>query len=103
MPGFATLVCAVLINLQLLGALLFIALRVVPNYMEYLTIKDLITRAADKCNLRGESVTDLKVRLGRLLNTNQIYDTTVSRERGAIVIDANYEKRFPVSGYWTKS
>ena len=94
---------AVSINLLLLGALLVMALRVVPSYMEYLTIKDLITRAADEYDPRSETVTDLRVRLTKLLNTNQIYDTSIDdievyRERGAIVIDANYEKRFPL--FW---
>ena len=94
---------AVSINLLLLGALLVMALRVVPSYMEYLTIKDLITRAAEEYDPRSETVTDLRVRLAKLLNTNQIYDTSIDdievyRERGAIVIDANYEKRFPL--FW---
>ena len=76
------------------------ALRVVPSYMEYLTIKDLITRAADEYDPRSETVTDLRVRLAKLLNTNQISDTSIDdievyRELGAIVIDANHEKRFP--------
>ena len=79
------------------------ALRVVPSYMEYLTIKDLITHAAEESGPRGETVTDLRVRLAKLLNSNQIYDTSVDdievyRERGASVIDANYEKRFPL--FW---
>ncbi|RZO73856.1 MAG: DUF4845 domain-containing protein [Halieaceae bacterium] len=96
-------VWAVAINLFLLGALLVTALRVAPSYMEYLTVKDLITRAADEYDPRTETVTDLRVRLAKLLNTNQIYDTSVDdievyRERGAIVIDANYEKRFPL--FW---
>jgi len=91
---------AVSINLLLLGALLVMALRVVPSYMEYLTIKDLITRAADVYDPGSESITDLKVRLAKLLNTNQIHDTGIEvyRERGAIVIDENYEKRFPT--FW---
>ena len=96
-------VWAVSLNLLLLGALLVMALRVVPSYMEYLTIKDLITRAADEYDPRSETVTDLRVRLAKLLNTNQIYDTSIDdiqvyRERGDIVIDANYEKRFPL--FW---
>ncbi|MBL6813306.1 MAG: DUF4845 domain-containing protein [Luminiphilus sp.] len=96
-------VWAVAINLFLLGALLVTALRVAPSYMEYLTVKDLITRAADEYDPRTETVTDLRVRLAKLLNTNQIYDTSVDdievyRERGAIVIDAKYEKRFPL--FW---
>ena len=94
---------AVSINLLLLGALLVMALRIVPSYMEYLTIKDLITRAAAEHDSRSETVNDLRGRLAKLLNTNQIYDTSIDdievyRERGAIVIDANYEKRFPL--FW---
>ena len=103
--GFS--VWAVSINLLLLGALLIMAFRV-PRCMKYLKIKDLITCAADRYDPRSESVSDLKVWLAKLLKTNQIYDTSIDdievyRERGSIVIDANYEKRFPVSGYWTAS
>ena len=81
--------------------LLVMSLRAVPSFMKYLTIKDLITRAAEEYYPRRETVTDLKVRLAKLLNTNQIYDTSIGdsevyRERGAVVIDANYEKRFPL-------
>ena len=94
---------AISINLLLLGALLVMALRIVPTYMEYLTVRDLITRAAQEYDPRNETVTDLKVRLAKLLNTNQVYDTSIDdievyRERGVVVIDANYEKRFPL--FW---
>ena len=96
-------VWALSLNLLLVGALLVMALRVVANYLEYLTGKDLITHAADEYDPRSESIADLKVRLAKLLNTNQIYDTSIDDiegylERGANVIDANYEKRFPV--FW---
>lgn len=94
---------AVSLNLLLLGALLVIALRVAPGYVEYLTVKDVITRAAQEFDPRGETVADLKMRLAKLLNTNQVYDISadnikVYRERGVIVIDARYEKRFPL--FW---
>ena len=97
--GFS--VWAVSLNLLLVGALLVMALPVVPSYMKYLTGKDLITHAADEYDPRSESIADLKVRLAELLNTNQIYDTGIDDiegylERGANVIDANHEKRFPV-------
>ena len=99
--GFS--VWAVSLNLLLIGALLVMALPVVPSYMKYLKGKDLITHAADEYDPRSESIADLKVRLVKLLNTNQIYDTSIDDiegylERGANVIDANYEKRFPV--FW---
>ena len=70
-------VWAVAINLFLLGALLVTALRVAPSYMEYLTVKDLLLRAADDWDPRTETVTDLRVRLSKLLNTNQIDDNSV--------------------------
>ena len=40
------------------------------------------------------------MRLGKLINTNQIRDIRIDdievyRAQGVIVIDANYEKRFP--------
>ena len=74
-----------------------------PGYVEYLTVKDVITRAAQEHDPRGETTTDLKMRLAKLLNTNQVYDISVDnikvyRERGVIVIDARYEKRFPL--FW---
>ena len=90
-------------NLLLLGAILVMALRVVPSYLEYLTVRDLITRAAEEHDPRTETLTDLRSRLVKLLNTNQVKDTKIGeievyRERGVIVIDANYEKRFPL--FW---
>ena len=63
-----------------------------------MAVKDLITRAAADHDGRSETIPDLRSRLSKLLTTNQIYDTTIDdiriyRERGVIVIDANYEKR----------
>ena len=62
-----------------------------------------MTAAANEYCPRAESIADLRVPFAKLLNTNQIYDTSIDdiegyRERGAIVIDANYEKRFPL--FW---
>ena len=92
------------LNLLLLGLLLFVALRIVPSYVEYLTVCDLITRAAAEQDPTSESVTGLRVRLGKLMNTNQfrdirIYDVEVYRAQAVIVIDANYEKHSPL--LWT--
>ena len=89
------------INLLLLGMLLVGCLRILPSYMEYLTVKNLIARAAAEHDLQAATVTDLRARLKKLLGTNQIYDISIEdidiyRERGVIVIDASYEKRFPL-------
>ena len=91
------------INLLLLSMILVVGPRVVLSYMEYLTVTDLIARVPAEQNRQTDTVTDLRTRLGKLLTTNQIYDTRIEdiaiyRERGVIVIDASYEKRFPL--FW---
>ena len=96
-------VWTVSINLFLLSMILVVGLRVVPSYIEYLIVKDLIARVAAEHDRQTDTVTDLRTRLGKLLSTNQIYDTRIEeiaiyRERGVIVIDASYEKRFPL--FW---
>ena len=96
-------VWTVSINLLLLSMILVVGLRVVPSYMEYLTVKDLIARVVAEHDRQTDTVTDPRTRLGKLLTTNQIYDTRIEdiaiyRERGVIVIDASYEKRFPL--FW---
>lgn len=87
------------LNLLLLGAGLVLILRLLPGYVEYMTVKDLISRAASEHDARTDTIPDLRTRLAKLLTTNQIADTTIEdiriyRERGVIVIDANYENRF---------
>ena len=89
------------LNLLLLGASLVLLLRLLPGYFEYMAVKDLITRAAAEHDPRNETIPDLRTRLSKLLHTNQIYDTAIDdiqiyREGGDIVIDARYEKRFPL-------
>ena len=91
------------INLLLLSMILVIGLRVLPSYMEYLTVKDLIALVAAQHNRQTDTVSDLRTRPGKLFTTNQIYDTRIEdiaiyREPGVIVIDASYEKCFPL--FW---
>ncbi len=88
-------------NVFLLGVFLLIILRIAPAYMEYLTIKDIIERAAQEYDPERNTIQDVHVRVRKLLLTNQVYDFKVEdieifRERGRIVIDANYERRFPL-------
>ena len=93
------------VNLLLLSMIMVIGLRVVPSYMEYLTVKDLTARVAAEHKCQTDTATDLRTRLGKLLTTNHIYDTRIEdlavyRERGTIVIDASYEKRLPL--FWIR-
>ena len=87
----------------LLGGLLVLALRIVPIYAEYLTVCDVIVRAAAQHDSEAQPLADLRVRIAKLLKANQVDDTSIDeieiyRDRGFIVVDANYEKRFPL--FW---
>ena len=90
-------------NLVFLGLLLIAVLRVAPGYFEYLTVKDILTRAVVEQPVSGETAAQLRNRLAALLVTNQlrgveIDDIAIYPERGVIVVDARYETRFPL--FW---
>ena len=87
----------------LLGGLLVLALRIVPIYAEYLTVCDVIVRAAAQHDSEAQPLAYLRVRIAKLLKANQVDDTSIDeieiyRDRRFIVVDANYEKRFPL--FW---
>ena len=87
----------------LLGGLLVLALRIVPIYAEYLTVCDVFVRAAAQHDSEAQPLADLRVRIAKLLKANQVDDTSIDeieiyRDRRFIVVDANYEKRFPL--FW---
>ena len=88
-------------NALVLGAALVLILRVVPSYMTYLSVKDIVERAANEFDPATDSLQDIRVRLAKLLNTNQVYDIKIEdievyRDKGMVVIDATYEVRFPL-------
>ena len=87
----------------LLGGLLMLALRIMPIYAEYLTVRDVIVRAAAQHDSKTQPLADLRLRIAKLRKANQVDDTSIDeieiyRDRRFIVVDANYEKRFPL--FW---
>lgn len=97
--GFS--VWGIALNLLLLGAVLVVVLRIVPLYVEYLTVKDVIVRAGDDFDPRKQGLGDIRTHIRKLFNTSQVYviaadDVKIFREKGAVVIDATYEVRFPL-------
>ena len=84
--------------------LLVVALRVLNSYLECLTDRCLITRAAEEHDLSSDSGMDSRVQIGKIPNTSQVRDTCIGdielhRLQGVVVIDANYEQRFPL--FWS--
>lgn len=86
-----------------LAVVLIFALRVAPEYMTYMTVKDVIQRAGEDFNQRDETLQDLRIKIAKLMRSSQVYDVKaddikVYRERGTVFIDARYEARFPL--FW---
>jgi hypothetical protein len=89
------------INLLILTLLLTILTRAVPIYIEYLTVRDIVHRAAEEFDSRSQTTQDLKTRIRKLMQTSQVYGPAneavkVYRENGQYYIDATYEVRFPL-------
>ncbi len=93
----------VVLNGTLLAVVLILILRVAPNYMTYMTVRDVVNRAAAEFDPREETLQDLRIKIGKLMRTSQVYAVTVDdmeiyREKGTVIIDATYEARFPI--FW---
>ena len=92
-----------LVYLLVFGGVLILSLRIAPSYLEYLTVKDIVERAVDDFDPQTQSSTEIRTRIRKLLHTSQVdvidaNDIEIYRERRKIVIDANYEVRFPL--FW---
>lgn len=92
---------SVALNIFILGSFLVLALRVAPSYMTYLTVKDIVERAAEQYDPKSQSLADIRTRIRKLLNTSRVYDIKaedidVFRDNGKVIIDATYEVRFPL-------
>jgi hypothetical protein len=87
----------------MVGFFAMCAIRMVPPYLEYLTVKEIITKVATEKAAGDVTIPDLRRRIDNLFNTNQVYalaprDVKVYRKDGKTYIDASYEVRTPVAG-----
>ena len=88
----------------MVGFFAMCAIRMVPPYLEYLSVKEIITKVATEKAAGDETIPDIRRRIDNLFNTNQIYalgprDVKVYRKDGKTYIDASYEVRTPVAGF----
>ena len=86
-----------------LGSAMVLALRIAPSYLEYRTVRDIMERAVDEWNPGEQGTMVVKTRIRKLLKTSQIYaikaeDVKIYRDKNDVVLDANYETRFP--SFW---
>ena len=93
---------AILIIAMMVGFFIMVGLRMAPSYIEYLQVREVVTKVAEEYNREEDTIADVRRKLATLLNTNQIYgidykDIEVFREEGRTWIDARYEARVPVA------
>ncbi|MEM8560784.1 MAG: DUF4845 domain-containing protein [Pseudomonadota bacterium] len=87
----------------MVGFFVMCAIKMVPRYLEYLSVKKIVTTIAQEYNPDEQNLGDIRRRVDTMFNTNQIYDlqpkdVEIFHEKGKTYIDANYEVRVPVVG-----
>jgi energy-converting hydrogenase A subunit M len=96
-------VLGMLVIAIMVGFFVMSAIRIIPGYVEYLAIRDIIMRVAEEHELEVDTVSDIRRKIADFFNTNQIYnlkpkDIEIERRDGDIIIDASYEERIPL--FW---
>ncbi len=87
----------------MVGFFAMCGIRMTPVYLEYLTVKKVITKIATEPGAVDMSIADIRRKIANTFNTNQIYalrprDVEVYRKEGKTYIDSGYEIRVPVAG-----
>ena len=92
-----------LIVAAMVGFFVMCAIRMVPRYLEYLSIREIVSTIATEYNPEEDSIPDIRRKIETIFNTNQIYDlkpkdVEVFTKDGRTFIDARYESRVPIMG-----
>jgi Domain of unknown function (DUF4845) len=91
----------ILAILLMVGFFILCAIRIIPPYTEYLTVRGIVSKMATETDPVTESPSDIRRKFANLFNTNQIYeldykDVEIYSKGGKTYIDANYEVRLPI-------
>lgn len=96
-------VTGMLVIAVMVGFFVMCAVRMIPPYLEYKTVKQIVSKVASEKADDEVTIPAIRRRIANLFNTNQIYalsprDVKVFRKDGKTYIDASYEVRTPVAG-----
>ena len=89
-----------LIMMGLFSFFLMVSIRLLPTYLEGRSLKDVLERVGDASN-KEEPLSAVKRRVMNTFIANRVEallprQVKVYRDKGTIVINANYEKRVPL-------
>ncbi|MCP4186315.1 MAG: DUF4845 domain-containing protein [Gammaproteobacteria bacterium] len=87
--------------LAMLGFFAMCIIKMTPPYLEFLSIRDIVTDIVKDPDSVDKSSSEIRRKLDYTFNTNQIYeldwkDVEVYRKKGRHYIDARYEVRMPI-------
>ncbi len=90
----------IIIMIGLVSFFLMVVIRLLPPFMEGRSVKSVIETVAQTSS-SSMSLGEVNKKVTSALNTNRIEginpnDVKVYRDKGKIIIDANYEKRTPL-------
>lgn len=93
-------ILGILVILALLSFALTVGIRLLPTWLEGRAVKNSLMAVAEASS-SANSLQEVYKRLDSNFNTNRIEaiktkDIKIYREKGKIIIDANYEKRTPL-------
>jgi len=85
----------------MVGFFAMCGLKITPPYLEYLTVKKIVSGTASEFEAETVTIPELRRKIANLFNTNQVYalsprDVKVYRKKGKTYIDAGYEFRTPI-------
>lgn len=94
---------SMMLVVAMVGFFVMCAIRMLPRYMEYLSIREIVETVAREYNPDEQDLGDIRRRLDTMFNTNQIKDlqpkdVEITHKEGRTYIDASYEARVPVMG-----
>jgi Domain of unknown function (DUF4845) len=94
---------AIMLVVAMVGFFVMVGIRMLPRYMEYLSIREIVETVAREYNPDEEDLADIRRRIDTMFNTNQINDlqpkdVEIFHKEGRTYIDAGYEVRVPIMG-----
>ncbi len=85
----------------MVGFFVMSGIKIMPGYMEYLSIYDTVARVAEEYDDDEDTISDIRRKLADYFNTNQIRrihyrDVDITRRDAEVFINANFEDRIPL-------
>lgn len=94
-----------LIIIALVGIQAIMALRIIPVYMNYGTVKSIMDEMAEDPDMRGKTPGEVKALISSRLQVNNLYDIRDQKnafkfkpQTDGMIVDLHYEARGPIYG-----